>query len=67
MNVSYGILSYFSVFDWTLVSPECLDEVEQYLAPIGVMIPTNYTSFIAPITASRVWMGARDMPSHKGG
>ena len=49
-----------------VVSPECLEDVEQYLAPNGVMIPTNYTSYIAPVTAARVWMGARDMPSHKG-
>lgn len=48
------------------MSPECLDDVQQYLSPRGVMIPTNYTSFIAPITAARVWMGTRDIPNRKG-
>lgn len=48
------------------LSPECLDAVSRFLLPQGAMIPASYTSYVAPLTASRVWMGARDIPGGKG-
>jgi protein arginine N-methyltransferase 5 len=50
------------------LSPECLDSVEQdgLLAENGVMIPTSYESYIAPISASKLWMQARDKYVSKG-
>ena len=46
------------------MSPECLDSITRYLHPInGVMIPSSYTSYLAPLTASKVYMAARDYRS----
>eukprot|EP00897_Mesotaenium_endlicherianum_P006889 jgi/Mesen1/6228/ME000320S05426 len=36
------------------LSPECLDGAQRFLKPDGVSIPSSYTSFIAPITASKL-------------
>lgn len=48
------------------LSPECLDGAQRLLKPDGISIPSSYTSFIAPMSSSRLWMGARDMPDRKG-
>jgi len=37
------------------LSPECLDGAQQYLASGGISIPQNYTSFLTPITSSKLW------------
>mmetsp|Transcript_14028 Transcript_14028/g.22912 ORF Transcript_14028/g.22912 Transcript_14028/m.22912 type:complete len:579 (-) Transcript_14028:1110-2846(-) len=42
------------------LSPECLDGAERLLKPDGgISIPYEYTSFLAPITASKLWNGAK--------
>lgn len=49
------------------LSPECLDGVQKYLnQKDGIMIPFSYTSFLRPISATRLWQGARDMLNGKG-
>jgi protein arginine N-methyltransferase 5 len=41
------------------LSPECLDGAQKYLAPGGVSIPCDYVSYLAPITAPKLWNEAR--------
>lgn len=36
------------------LSPECLDGAERFLKEDGISIPCSYTSFIAPISASKL-------------
>ncbi|GJN18962.1 hypothetical protein PR202_gb06184 [Eleusine coracana subsp. coracana] len=36
------------------LSPECLDGAQRFLKPDGISIPSSYTSFIQPITASKL-------------
>lgn len=48
------------------LSPECLDGAQKCLLPhIGVSIPTRYVSFLAPVSAVRLWTGVRDMSNGK--
>jgi protein arginine N-methyltransferase 5 len=45
------------------LSPECLDIAQKAcLKEDGVSIPTDYTSFMAPISSSKIWGAAREMP-----
>ena len=44
------------------LSPECLDGAEKCLRPEGISIPANYTSFLAPISSSKIWNSARELP-----
>ncbi|XP_073010160.1 protein arginine N-methyltransferase 5 isoform X1 [Typha latifolia] len=44
------------------LSPECLDGAQRFLKPDGISIPSSYTSFIQPITASKLY---NDVKSHK--
>lgn len=37
------------------LSPECLDGAQRFLKPGGISIPYEYTSYMAPITSSRLW------------
>lgn len=37
------------------LSPECLDGAQRFLRQGGVSIPTSYTSFLHPITTSKLW------------
>eukprot|EP00884_Botryococcus_braunii_P016344 jgi/Botrbrau1/3393/Bobra.0337s0034.1 len=37
------------------LSPECLDGAQRFLQPGGISIPTSYTSFLQPITSSKLW------------
>jgi type II protein arginine methyltransferase len=37
------------------LSPECLDGAQEYLHPYGVSIPQSYTSYLSPITSSKLW------------
>ena len=37
------------------LSPECLDGAQRFLAPNGISIPVSYTSFLAPVTAAKLW------------
>lgn len=42
-------------------SPECLQYVRIALKDTGVMIPQRYTSYLAPLCSSKLWMDAREM------
>eukprot|EP01117_Protostelium_nocturnum_P013830 TRINITY_DN5206_c0_g1_i2.p1 TRINITY_DN5206_c0_g1~~TRINITY_DN5206_c0_g1_i2.p1 ORF type:complete len:626 (+),score=226.31 TRINITY_DN5206_c0_g1_i2:52-1929(+) len=37
------------------LSPECLDGAQRFLKEGGISIPTSYTSYLAPITSSKLW------------
>lgn len=37
------------------LSPECLDGAQRFLQPGGISIPSSYTSFLQPVTASKLW------------
>ncbi|CAK4632352.1 unnamed protein product [Aphanomyces euteiches] len=37
------------------LSPECLDGAQSFLKEGGVSIPAKYTSFVAPISSSKLW------------
>eukprot|EP00605_Chrysophyceae_sp_TOSAG23-4_P002736 GSChrysophyteH1.ASY1.ANO1.3015.1 assembled CDS len=43
------------------LSPECLDGAMHCLKDSGISIPSDYTSYVAPISAAKVWMSARDV------
>jgi protein arginine N-methyltransferase 5 len=40
------------------LSPECLGDAEPLLAPGGASIPSEYTSYLAPISSAKLWAGA---------
>eukprot|EP00268_Persea_americana_P013136 TRINITY_DN15723_c0_g1_i1.p1 TRINITY_DN15723_c0_g1~~TRINITY_DN15723_c0_g1_i1.p1 ORF type:complete len:658 (+),score=108.19 TRINITY_DN15723_c0_g1_i1:215-2188(+) len=44
------------------LSPECLDGAQRFLKPDGISIPSSYTSFVQPVTASKLY---NDVKSHK--
>lgn len=44
------------------LSPECLDGAQRFLKQDGISIPSTYTSFIQPVTASKLY---NDVKSHK--
>lgn len=44
------------------LSPECLDGAQRFLKQDGISIPSSYTSFIQPVTASKLH---NDVKSHK--
>jgi protein arginine N-methyltransferase 5 len=44
------------------LSPECLDGAQRFLKEDGISIPSSYTSFIQPITASKI---LNDIKAHK--
>ncbi|GAB2286444.1 Protein arginine N-methyltransferase 5 [Dionaea muscipula] len=44
------------------LSPECLDGAQRFLKPDGISIPSSYTSFLQPITASKLY---NDVKLHK--
>lgn len=37
------------------LSPECLDGAQRFLAEDGVSIPQSYTSFLTPVSTSKLW------------
>ena len=37
------------------LSPECLDGAMRFLSPGGISIPSEYTSFVAPLSSSKLW------------
>jgi protein arginine N-methyltransferase 5 len=41
------------------LSPECLDGAQSFLKTGGLSIPSSYTSFVAPMSSSKLWMAAR--------
>jgi type II protein arginine methyltransferase len=41
------------------LSPECLDGAQKFLCDDGVSIPMKYTSYIAPVSAQKVWKEVR--------
>ncbi|XP_073305447.1 protein arginine N-methyltransferase 5-like isoform X2 [Primulina huaijiensis] len=44
------------------LSPECLDGAQRFLKQDGISFPSSYTSFIQPVTASKLY---NDIKSHK--
>ncbi|CAN1132181.1 Protein arginine N-methyltransferase 1.5 [Linum perenne] len=44
------------------LSPECLDGAQRFLKQDGISIPSSYTSFIQPVSASKLF---NDVKSHK--
>ncbi|XP_058222514.1 protein arginine N-methyltransferase 1.5 [Rhododendron vialii] len=44
------------------LSPECLDGAQRFLKADGISIPSSYTSFIQPVTTSKLY---NDVKSHK--
>ncbi|KAL6997291.1 Protein arginine N-methyltransferase 5 [Sarracenia purpurea var. burkii] len=44
------------------LSPECLDGAQRFLKQDGISIPSSYTSFIQPVTTSKLY---NDVKSHK--
>ncbi|KAJ1420140.1 S-adenosyl-L-methionine-dependent methyltransferase [Sesbania bispinosa] len=44
------------------LSPECLDGAQRFLKPDGISIPSSYTSFLQPVTASKLH---NDVKAHK--
>ncbi|KAJ7966077.1 Protein arginine N-methyltransferase [Quillaja saponaria] len=44
------------------LSPECLDGAQRFLKQDGISIPSSYTSFIQPVTASKLYT---DVKAHK--
>ena len=46
------------------LSPECLDGAQRFLRADGVSIPTAYTSFLQPVTSTKLWTDVR--VSHTG-
>lgn len=41
------------------LSPECLDGAQRFLREDGISIPTAYTSFLQPITTTKLWTDVR--------
>ena len=41
------------------LSPECLDGAQHFLKEDGISIPADYTSYIAPLSSSKLWNEAR--------
>jgi len=41
------------------LSPECLDGAQYFLKDGGVSIPQDYTSYIAPLAAAKLWNDAK--------
>jgi len=37
------------------LSPECLDGAQRFLAKDGVCIPTSYTSYLTPVSTTKLW------------
>ncbi|KAG9450145.1 hypothetical protein H6P81_010110 [Aristolochia fimbriata] len=44
------------------LSPECLDGAQRFLKHDGISIPSSYTSFLQPITASKLY---NDVKAHR--
>ncbi|XP_074276398.1 protein arginine N-methyltransferase 1.5 [Silene latifolia] len=44
------------------LSPECLDGAQRFLKPDGISIPSSYTSFLQPITTTKLY---NDVKAHK--
>ncbi|XP_019415724.1 PREDICTED: protein arginine N-methyltransferase 1.5-like [Lupinus angustifolius] len=44
------------------LSPECLDGAERFLKQDGISIPSSYTSFLQPVTSSKLY---NDVKAHK--
>lgn len=41
------------------LSPECLDGAQRFLKPTGVSVPRSYESFVAPVTAAKLYNAAK--------
>lgn len=41
------------------LSPECLDGAQRFLKPGGISIPASYTSYLQPITSTKLWDGVK--------
>lgn len=45
------------------LSPECLDGAQRFLKDDGISIPCQYTSYVAPLSSSKLWNEARSCRS----
>ncbi|OQS03460.1 arginine N-methyltransferase [Thraustotheca clavata] len=45
------------------LSPECLDGAQAFLHENGISIPCRYTSFVAPISSSKLWNEVKSLKS----
>lgn len=43
------------------LSPECLDAAQMILKPSGISIPSEYTSYLSPVSSSVLWNKARSL------
>jgi len=41
------------------LSPECLDGAQRFLKDDGISIPCQYTSYVSPLSSSKLWNEAR--------
>mmetsp|Transcript_49900 Transcript_49900/g.128405 ORF Transcript_49900/g.128405 Transcript_49900/m.128405 type:complete len:475 (-) Transcript_49900:10-1434(-) len=41
------------------LSPECLDGAQRFLADDGISIPSSYTSFLSPLSSSKLYQGVQ--------
>jgi len=41
------------------LSPECLDGAQRFLAEDGVSIPQSYTSYLSPVSTTKLWEDVR--------
>ena len=48
------------------LSPECLDGAQKFLKPTGVSIPCEYTSFLQPVSTSKLWNDVKAYDERKG-
>eukprot|EP01041_Mallomonas_annulata_P008129 gene8129-16686_t len=48
------------------LSPECLHGAQICLKPGGISIPSSYTSYLAPISSSKLWNNAKEALEGKG-
>ncbi|XP_061364320.1 protein arginine N-methyltransferase 1.5-like isoform X2 [Gastrolobium bilobum] len=42
------------------LSPECLDGIQRFLKEDGISIPSSYTSFLQPVTASNLYKNIKE-------
>ena len=47
------------------LSPECLDGAQRFLAPNGTSIPQSYTSYLAPVSTSKLHEEIRNLKDPK--
>ncbi|KAG5541168.1 hypothetical protein RHGRI_021132 [Rhododendron griersonianum] len=62
LSCGHSVSELLGSFGDNELSPECLDGAQRFLKADGISIPSSYTSFIQPVTASKLY---NDVKSHK--